>query len=153
MGTLDGGRGLVACALASSGLGVTAIVVDLARPGLMGLLGVGGREIQIPSTSTPPWIALTPKGMSLTLLWDSPALCISRIRCRFSSSNSSCFFIKLLLYASLMRPTHTTITIAAPSTCGIVHSSAGRPCCKQGSGETKGGPILPGSTYKSHLLP
>lgn len=93
-------------------------------------LGVVGREIQIPSTSTPVWIARTPKGMSLFVRClraaaadravgdeDMPTLRISVRRARFSSSMTSCRRTWRLVRHSLKRPMRKTTTMAQARTC------------------------------------
>lgn len=94
-------------------------------------LGVVGREIQMPSTSTPVWMARTPKGMSLVVRClreaaaadravgdeDMPTLRISVSRARFSSSMTSCRRTWRLVRHSLKRPMRKTTTMAQARTC------------------------------------
>lgn len=92
-------------------------------------LGVVGREIQMPSTSTPVWMARTPKGMSLLVRClraaaadravgddDMPTLRISVRRARFSSSMTSWRRTWRLVRQSLKRPMRKTMTMAQART-------------------------------------
>lgn len=101
--------------------------------------GVPGLEIQMPSTSTPLWIARTPKGISGRFRAGIPTFPISVILNFFSSSSSSCFRTDRFIHQSLPSPAKKTRTIEQARTCV---------------------PLIRGqyverdnSAYKGHLLP
>lgn len=81
-----------------------------------GWLGESGRDIHMPTTSTPLWIARIPKGMSLARLGGMPVLRISSTRAFFSSSRTSCFLSRRVIHHNLTTPARKTAAIAAPRT-------------------------------------